>query len=75
MVRNVLIPVWGDKVISEITRRDIVKLVEEINNRLAPIYAFAVFGWTRALGNARPARVVSRARSKNVLPLGPRTSS
>lgn len=49
MVRNVLIPVWSDKVISEITRRDIVKLVEEINNRLAPIYAFAVFGWTRAL--------------------------
>ncbi|WP_425909248.1 hypothetical protein [Nitrobacter sp. TKz-YC02] len=44
-----LIPVWGDKVISEITRRNVVKLMEEINNRPAPMYAFAMFGWTRAL--------------------------
>jgi hypothetical protein len=39
----------GRQVISEITHRDLVKLVEEINNRLAPMYVFAVFGWTRAL--------------------------
>src|SRR5262249_30073822 len=39
IVRNVLIPAWGDKSIIEITRRDVVKLVETINDRGAPIYA------------------------------------
>jgi integrase len=49
MVRNVLIPAWGDRPISEITRPDVRKLVEDIDGRGAPIYAFAVFGCARTL--------------------------
>lgn len=51
MVRNVLIPAWGTKPIAEISRRDVVKLVEEINDRPAPMYAHAVFGCARTLFN------------------------
>ena len=51
IVRYVLVPAWGNKLINEITRRDVVKLIEEINDRPAPIYAHAVFGVVRALFN------------------------
>ena len=33
MVRNVLVPAWGDRPVTEITRRDVKKLVEDINDR------------------------------------------
>ena len=49
MVRNVLVPAWGDRPVTEITRRDVKKLVEDINDRPAPMYAFAVFGCARTL--------------------------
>jgi len=51
VVRYVLVDAWGNKLINEITRRDVVKLVEQINDRPAPIYAHAVFGVVRALFN------------------------
>jgi integrase len=51
MVRNVLTPAWGNKPIAEIGRRDVVKLVEEINDRPAPMYAYTVFGCARTLFN------------------------
>lgn len=38
IVNNVLVPAWGDKPITEITRRDLVKLVEQINDRPAPAH-------------------------------------
>lgn len=51
IVRNVLVPAWGDKPINQISRRDVVRLVEQVNDRPAPIYAVAVFGQARALFN------------------------
>jgi integrase len=51
IIRNVLVPAWGDKPITEITRRDVVRLVEEINDRPAPIYAALVFSHARSLFN------------------------
>jgi integrase len=51
IVRYVLVPAWDNKLVNEITRRDVVKLIEEINDRPAPIYAHAVFGVVRALFN------------------------
>ena len=50
IVRNVLIPAWGDRPVTDITRRDVVKLVEQIDDeRQAPTYAQAVFGTARTL--------------------------
>ncbi len=49
MVRGKLVPAWGDKPIAEITRRDVVTLVERIDDRGAPVMAAAVFGVARAL--------------------------
>jgi integrase len=51
IVRNVLVAAWGDKHIGEITRRDVVRLVEHINDRPAPIYAALVFSHARSLFN------------------------
>jgi integrase len=51
IVRNVLVAAWGDKPITEITRRDVVRLVERINDRPAPIYAALVFSHARSLFN------------------------
>lgn len=51
IVINVLVPAWGDKPVNDITRRDVVKLVEQVNDRGAPIYAAAAFGVARALFN------------------------
>jgi len=51
IVRNVLVPAWGEKPITEITRRDVVRMVEEINDRPAPIYAALVFAHARTLFN------------------------
>lgn len=50
VVRNVLIEVWGDRQLSEITKRDVVRLVEEIADR-APVYAHSVFSIARRLFN------------------------
>ena len=51
VIRNVLVVHWGDKPISEITRRDVVRLVEHIDGTGAPIYAQAAFAYGRALFN------------------------
>jgi integrase len=51
IIRNELVPAWGDKPITQITRRDVVRLVEQINDRPAPIYAALVFAHARALFN------------------------
>jgi integrase len=52
IIRNVLIPAWGDKLVTQITRRDVVKLVEQIDGeRQAPIYAQQVFGNARTMFN------------------------
>ena len=58
IVRNELIPAWGDKPITEITRRDVTRLIEQINDRPAPLYAHAAFGCARALFNWAIARGV-----------------
>jgi integrase len=49
IVRNVLIPAWGDRPIGEITRRDVIELVEAVDGRGAPVYAAAAFGAARTL--------------------------
>jgi integrase len=51
IVNNALVPAWGDKPVTTISRRDVVKLVEQIDDRGAPLYAAAVFGITRTLFN------------------------
>jgi Arm DNA-binding domain len=51
IVRNVLVPAWGDKPVTAVTRRDVVRLVEEINDRPAPIYAALCFSHARSLFN------------------------
>jgi integrase len=51
IVRNVLVAAWGDKPIGELTRRDVVQLVEAIDDRGAPIYAALVFSHARTLFN------------------------
>jgi len=51
IVRNVLIPAWSEKSVADITRRDVVRLVEAINDRPAPIYAALIFSHVRALFN------------------------
>ena len=51
IIRNELIAAWGDKPIGEITRRDVVTLVEAIDDRPAPIYAQLVFAHARSLFN------------------------
>ena len=51
IVRNVLIKAWGERPIGTISRRDVVELVEQINDRPAPIYAHAVFVVAHTLFN------------------------
>ena len=51
IVRGELIAAWGDKPIGEVTRRDLVTLVERIDDRPAPIYAQLVFAHARSLFN------------------------
>jgi integrase len=51
IVRNELIPAWADRPINELTRRDVVRLVEGIDDRGAPIYAQLVFSHARSLFN------------------------
>lgn len=51
IVRNILIKEWGNQPINAITRRDVIRLVEEIADRPAPVYAFATFGVVRRLFN------------------------
>lgn len=49
IIRNALVDAWGDKPMTEITRRDVVKLVEKIADRPAPVYAQACFGVARTM--------------------------
>jgi integrase len=42
-IRNELIPHWGAKPIADITRRDVVALIEKIVDRPAPAYARNIF--------------------------------
>ena len=54
-IRNELMSRWGDLPITEITRRDVVAMAEEIGER-APYQAHNVFGHCRALFNWAIAR-------------------
>jgi integrase len=49
IVRGTLIPAWGDKPVGEITRRDVIRLIEQINDRGAPVMAAAAFSQARTL--------------------------
>ena len=53
IVRNVLIPAWGDKSVADITRRDVVATSGADRRRTlgAPMYAQAAFGTARTLFN------------------------
>ena len=51
VIRNVLTAAWGDKPIGEITRRDVVRLVEHIDGTAGALYAPRVFAYGRALFN------------------------
>jgi hypothetical protein len=51
IIRRELLPAWGDKLVTDVTRRDVVKLIETINDRGAPVRAAAVFGTARGLFN------------------------
>jgi integrase len=59
-VRNVLVPAWRDKLVTEITRRDVIRLVEQVEARgrrrtgryagqPSSVYAQQVYGYARAL--------------------------
>lgn len=50
-IRRDLVPVWKDKPIDEITRRDVVAVIEAIVDRGAPYQAHAVFGYIRVIFN------------------------
>ena len=50
-IRKELIPVWRDKLITEITRADVVTLVEAIADRPAPYHAHNVLGHIRTFFN------------------------
>jgi integrase len=51
VIRRELIPVWGEKPLTDITRRDVVKLVERIADRPALYQAHNVLGHIRAFFN------------------------
>jgi len=51
IVNNALVPAWGGRLITDLTRRDVVHLVEQIDDRGAPVYAAAAFGTARGLFN------------------------
>jgi integrase len=50
-IRNELIPHWGARPITEITRRDVVELIEKIVDRPAPGHARNIFGHVRTMFN------------------------
>ncbi len=50
-IRNELVPVWKDKQITEISRSDVVTLIEEIADRPAPYQAHNIFGHIRTFFN------------------------
>ena len=49
--KSELIPVWEDRPIVEITKRDVVTLIEKIADRPAPYQAHNVLGHIRSLFN------------------------
>jgi integrase len=50
-IRNELVPHWGARPITEITRRNVVELIEQIVDRPAPGHAHNIFGHVRKLFN------------------------
>jgi integrase len=50
-IRTELIPHWGPRPITEITRQDVVRLVEAIVDRPAPAYARNIYGHIQTLFN------------------------
>ncbi len=50
-IRSETIPAWKDKLVTEITRADVVALVEAIADRPAPYHAHNVFGHIRTFFN------------------------
>jgi integrase len=50
-IRTEILPAWKDKLVSEVTRADVVTLVEAIADRPAPYHAHNVFGHIRTFYN------------------------
>lgn len=50
-IRNELMPHWGARPITEITRRDVVTLIEAVVDRPAPAHARNILGHARTLFN------------------------
>lgn len=50
-IRTELVKHWAERPITEITRRDVVELIEAIVDRPAPTYAHNIFGHVRTLFN------------------------
>src|SRR5262249_4377977 len=55
-IRKELIGRWGKRPITEITRSDVISLIEEIADRPAPYYAHLILGHLRSLFNWAIAR-------------------
>src|SRR5262245_27376717 len=55
-IRKELINRWGERPITEITRSDVISLIEEIADRPAPYYAHLILGHLRSLFNWAIAR-------------------
>ena len=50
-IRYNLLPAWGDRLVTDITRRDVVELIEAIADRPALYTAHLVFGHARTMFN------------------------
>jgi integrase len=50
-IRKELISKWGERPISDITRQDVIELIQAIRDRPAPYYAFNVLGYCRLIFN------------------------
>ena len=62
-IRNELIPHWDARPITDITRRDVVTLIENIVDRPAPAHARNIFGHIRKLFNWAIARDIYELQS------------
>ena len=50
-IRKELIPPWAERPIDDITRRDVLLLIEAIRDRPAPYYAHTIFAYARRIFN------------------------
>lgn len=50
-IRAEILPVWGDRLVADITKRDVVELIEAIADRPAPYQAHNIYGHIRTFYN------------------------